>query len=652
MLTMSAKHRRTLGLLTLGLAAYLACGFGRWILLCTSNHYFQQGLQNLAILELVRILNRYALVFAACAVGILTASALARIARRWLAGVLLHIEVVEHRRLHALGASIGIVIFFTGLAGLFGYEAIIASALITPLHLMPLHDLARGIYMFFFRLGLLKLLFFTVLYSGIAALIVGGGTFLLARCSLLRSLSERNRIWVDSPWLRAAVAFQLLCLVTLNAWSWVGARQQASSDQPNVVLISIDTLRADHLETYGCTRKTAPNIERLAAKGIVFSNAYAQAPWTLPSMASVHTGLYPYGHAALSWNTKVHEEMTTIAEALKNSSYLTIGVISIPWLSRAHGFAQGFDVFDQSEPGGNPDAVLDQALTDRAIRYLRSYGKRKFFLWIHYLDPHYSYVRHPEYGYADQYAGLLSMVLKHEHLNRIKGQLSREDVRYILDVYDEEITSVDAAIGRLLQGLLDLGLEDRTVIVLIADHGEEFLERDKIGHGKTLYQELIHVPLVIAGAGNLTSGRLDINEAVETRSLGRTILNLCGAQKASFPGIDLLSSAKRGEGQIQGLVFSEGSYAEGEDSRRQAVVSLPWKLVRNLDDDSYEFYDLQEDRQEKENLFAGGNAEQRQVGAFLARELQAFGSGVRDPASPAALTEEHLEKLRSLGYIK
>jgi choline-sulfatase len=636
--------RRTLGLLALGLAVFLAWGVGRWILLCAANRYFQQGLRNLALLELMRILNRYALVFAGCAVGILAVTVLGRVARRFL-----RIEAGDPTRLHALGDSVSLLIFLTGLGGLFSYEASFVTALITP---PPLSQLPRELLNLFFRLGLPKgYLFFTALYGGFAAVTVCAGTFLLARLRLIRSLHEPSRTWAESIWLRGAGAALLLCLAGLNAWPWLGARR-ASSDRPNVVLISVDTLRADHLETYGYARETAPNIARLAERGVVFRNAYAPAPWTLPSMASVHTGLYSYQHAAMHWDARVSDELATLAETLKNNFYATIGVLSIPWLSAAHGFAQGFDVFDQSEPGGDPDAVSSPALTQKAMRYLKLYGKKKFFLWIHYLDPHYSYVRHPEYGYADQYDGLLPAVLEHEHLNRVKGRLSTADLRYILDVYDEEISFTDAAIGRILQALRELGLADHTIVVLTADHGEEFLERDKIGHGKTLYQELIHVPLVIAGAIPTAFRGLDSNKAVETRSLGRTILNLCGARRAVFPGVDLLEQPKGDEPQTQGLVFSEGSYAEGEDGRRQAVISLPWKLIRSLDDGSYELYDLRDDRQEKRNLFAGGNAEQREAGALLARELQAFGSGVRSRVRPAAPTEEEIRKLRSLGYLK
>jgi arylsulfatase A-like enzyme len=641
--SLNARFRRILGLLALGLSVYLACGFSRWLFQCKTNRYFQQGLQTLAALELVNDLNRYSLMFAACAFGILTAIILARTARPWLARVLLRVEVVDHLRFRALATSFCLLIFFTGLAVLLGFEASLASASTTS---PSMSEVLRGILALFSPSSSLKgFLLLMVIYGGIATLFIGATTALLTRLPL-RSQGERTRMWLDSPWLRAVGTCELLLLATLNAWAWWGAR--AANDGPNVILISIDTLRADHLEAYGYARKTAPNIARLAATGVLFSNAYAQAPWTLASMASLHTGLYPHQHGALTFNTRIRDEATTLAEALKDINYFTIGITSAWFTTRSYGFAQGFDIFDQSQTAG-ADSVTGRGITDSAIRYLQQHRGRKFFLWIHYFDPHGDYVRHPTYGYANGYSGLLRSVLAPAHLNHVKDRLQAEDRQYVLDVYDEEIAYTDEAIGQLLQAVQKLDLLGRSIIVLTADHGEEFLERDKIGHGTKLYQELIHVPLIVAGITGVAFHSTE--EPVEIRSVGRTILNLCGASKVHFPGADLLTRQKSAEVQNRGVIFSEGSHAAGSDDRREAAINWGWKLIHNYDDDSYELYDLQEDRQERRNL-SRGTQDQQRIAVLLARELNGFRASVHAAATPIKLSEEELKRLRSLGYIK
>jgi arylsulfatase A-like enzyme len=642
---MKYKFRPILGLLTIGLTVYLAVGFSRWLLQCTAHRYFQQGLQDLAALELVIRMNRYGLAFAACALGIGIILFFAGVTRNWLSRALLRIEVVHKLRAHALVLSLGLLAFLTGLAAVLDFEASLASASTTS---PPLSEVIRGMLALFSRSSSLNgAMLFMLIYSCIACVFVCTATIALSHWRVF-SQGERTNTWIGSPLLCVVGSCELFLLVALNTYAWWGARS-AASDGSNVILISIDTLRADHLQTYGYARKTAPNIAKLAAAGIVFTNAYSQAPWTLPSMASLHTGLYPYQHGALTLKAAIPDEVTTLAETFKNNSYFTIGVTSAWFASRAYGFAQGFDIFDESHIAG-ADSVTSQEITDATIRYLRHNQGKRFFVWVHYFDSHAKYIRHPKYGYADGYSGLLTSGLAPNRLNRVKDHLQPEDRQYILDVYDEEITFIDEAIGRLLQALQDMGLTDRTVIVLTADHGEEFLERGNIGHGTRLYEELIHVPLAIVGDKTVSFHCKE--EPVETRWVGRTILDLCGLRKNHFPGIDLLQSPKGSEHRDSGLIFSEGSHAEGSDGRLDAAVTPGWKLIHSLENGSYELYDLQEDHQERHNLFLAGTQEQRQVGAFLARELNRFRSGTRAAAKSTMPNREELDRLRSLGYIR
>jgi arylsulfatase A-like enzyme len=641
---MHERYGRAIGLLTLGLSIYLACGFVQWVLFCTANGYFRQGLKTLAAFELVNQLNRYALMFAACVVGTAIMILLSRKARPWLARVLLNAEVADTRPVSVLLTSFNLLIFFTGIAIVVGIEASTPFVSTTP---RSFSDLLRGILALFSSSSSLTAAYRLLLTcGGIAILFFCGAAAMLSHCRC-RPFTKGTRRWVQSRWICLFGILELLFLAALNGWSWRGAGGEGRRN-PNVILISVDTLRPDHLETYGGLRKTAPHIAGLSARGFVFSNAYAQAPWTLPSLASLHTGLYPYLHGAEAFNRAMRVEETTLAEAMKDNSYFTVGVTSAWFASRVYGFAQGFDIFDQSQVSGS-DSVTSRRVTEAAVRYLKQNSGRKFFLWVHYYDPHSDYMRHPEYAYADWYTGLLPSALGPSYLDHIRNRLGTEDQRYLLDVYDEEITFTDAAIGQLLQALGEMKLVDNTIIVLTADHGEEFMDHNGIGHGKNLYDETIRVPLVIAGATPPIHRQLDLNTPVETRSLGRTILNMCGAYSTPFPGTDLLA---QGQGsQNRPLAFSQRSSYQGK-ATNEAVISAGWKLIHNLVADSYELYDLRQDRHEKLNLFPGSNEAQQNAGAALAGQLKGFGIGASKSARPAKLTEEELKRLRSLGYLK
>jgi arylsulfatase A-like enzyme len=250
----------------------------------------------------------------------------------------------------------------------------------------------------------------------------------------------------------------------------------------SIVLITIDTLRADHLEAYGYQRATAPNIADLASDGTLFENAISEAPWTLPSISTLVTSLYPSRHGVQRTMSFLTPEAWTVGEALSGVGYRTTGVTSFKWVGPRRGFAQGFDHFELAIGSGR-FTVSSGPLTDRAIHRLRALAagpdpeqvKRPFLLWVHYFDPHINYVRHPEYEFAEGASGPFERDvrlprLKHRHK---AGRLNRTDVAYIEGVYDEEISHVDTHVGRLLSEVSRLGLDDDDVIALTAGRGGE-----------------------------------------------------------------------------------------------------------------------------------------------------------------------------------
>lgn len=417
-------------------------------------------------------------------------------------------------------------------------------------------------------------------------------------------------------------------------------------DRPNIVFITIDTLRADHLSCYGHERPTSPAIDGLAETGVLFEDALSQAPWTLPSMASLHTSLYPSEHGANKADRPMRQGLDTLAEVLRNEGYRTLGVVSHWFVSERFGFDQGFEHFDDGHVLGH-EGLSSERLTRAALEATEQPSDRPTFLWVHYFDPHFTYVRHRRFDFAGRYRGRLGDRLEVGELGEQAESLQSEDLDYIRDVYDEEIAHTDAWIGELLEGLRHrLDPERPTIFVLTADHGEYFLERGRFDHGGDVYRELVHVPLVIGGdlPEGLRGSR--VQGAVETRSVTRTLASLAGANVEFFSGQDLLDPAFEHTPS-----FVEGNYAFSE-GRQIAVVRDGWKLIRDLDDGFLELYDLRTDPSETVDRIDDTDGDLRMTLVELEAELGRFGESIGEGGPQLELTEEELEHLRSLGYIK
>ena len=425
----------------------------------------------------------------------------------------------------------------------------------------------------------------------------------------------------------------------------------APRPQPNIVLITIDTLRADHLGSYGYPRPSSPSIDRLAESGLLFERALAAAPWTLPSMASLHTSLYPPEHGAIGARTPLPDDLTTLAESLQGAGYHTTGFVTHVFVSRRYGLAQGFRAFDESLVQGH-EAVTSEELTANALGYLRRLGSEPFFLWVHYFDPHFSYVRHPEFDFVEADAspdrfGYEELLVAEPALRdgAVPDPFSVETVE---SIYDEEIAFTDAAIGRLLEGIEGLDLDRPIVTALTADHGEYFMERGRFGHGRDVYDELLHVPLIISGDIDETLKGRRVPEAVEVTSLAYTLAELGQVEDNPFQGRDLLAVNDR----ERRIVFSYGCYAWGSDERKIMVESEGWKLIRHLDDGRFELYDVGRDPQELENQWdqetGTAGATKNALRAALDESAQSQGG----QAPSIDLAPEEIERLEALGYVQ
>jgi arylsulfatase A-like enzyme len=439
-----------------------------------------------------------------------------------------------------------------------------------------------------------------------------------------------------------------------------GAR--AAAAPPNVVLIVVDTLRADGVGCYGASRDTTPAIDELASEGVRFQRAYSTAPWTMPSVGSMFTGTYPGTCRSTGTWGPLPDDMLTLAEVLREEGYATAGIISHFLLGSRFNFNQGFEIFIESEANvkNMHDHVSTEGVTRRALEVLRQFSAKggPFFLFAHYFDPHYNYKRHREYGFAAAGAGRLDGSQPIEKIRQMLPDMTGEETAFLRSLYDEEVRHTDFGIGLLTDALRKLGLYENSIVVVVSDHGEEFLEHGWLGHTKTLYEELVHVPLVIKAPGRGRPGSV-IDDRVSLVSLTPTILDLAGldipGQKyhgASFAG---LMDGESREGPS--YVLCEADFNStlpddiGKETNKKAIVGKDYKLILDVRSGNVELFDLGKDPREEHNLAAKRPEAVERLLPVLEKMVRAAGL----PASPprrSKLSSEEVERLRSLGYIR
>jgi arylsulfatase A-like enzyme len=431
----------------------------------------------------------------------------------------------------------------------------------------------------------------------------------------------------------------------------------------NVVLISLDTLRPDHLSCYGHARETSPTIDALAARGVRFADASSAAPWTLPSHATMFTGLYPSRHGVKDYSHRLPAERVTLAEILREHAFQTFAVINT-WNIADPRFEifQGFEPADvhyvhETVPGPGGSKVVENTGAEVA-RVARAWlaGRdraRPFFLLAHFYDAHTDFTPAPEDRAAlvGPYSGKLDGSTAQLLAIRAQGvRLGADDLRYLRELYDAEIRGLDRVLGGLFDFLEEEGLARETLIVLTSDHGEEFQEHGGLLHGRTQYEELLRVPLVLAGPG-IPRGRV-VDQPVSLVDLLPTILGRLGiAPPPDLDGLDL-APAWEGARLPERLLFGEADHnnvVAGKqviDVRRMARLGHE-KLHLERDTGRTRLYDLARDPREQHDLASG--APERV--AFLQGALARFLDGaVAGETSGAELSEDELELLRELGY--
>ena len=459
----------------------------------------------------------------------------------------------------------------------------------------------------------------------------------------------------------------------------VRAASAASAERPNIIYITIDALRADHLGTYGYENAKTPNIDAFAAEGAVFEQANSQAPWTFPSFASQFTSLYPSDlnlstdnrHISLMYSRFLDPSHVTMAEAIQAAGYRTQAIVTNPWLRPEFGFAQGFEGFTQVDDArmfhfskmsdmslvtvarqmpalyslirnaytaitGNPGEPLvwdvrADRVTEEAVSWLRTNQDAPFFLWIHYVDPHYPFDPPPDFRptvdnvTAERLAYLSSY--NEEDVYTGRARLRPEDKAAIIELYDGEIAYTDLYMGKLFDEIDAMGLRDNSLVILSSDHGDEFWEHGGYQHGQSLYDELIRIPLIMRGPGIQPGSRLAAD--VQHIDLLPTLVAVAGGTiPKEVKGRSLLPVLQATSGSEEVYNFAEALFLTEE---KKTVRGQGYKLIYAPYSQQVELYDLRNDPGEQQNLADSDPAQAERLERELQTWLESTGSALGDP---------------------
>ncbi len=445
---------------------------------------------------------------------------------------------------------------------------------------------------------------------------------------------------------------------------------------PNIVLIVVDTLRADRFGAYGNTRGLTPFCDSLAARGYVFQHAYSQCSWTNPSVASIVTSRYQSQHGIITFESVLADSEVTLAEELKKRGYQTGFFSANGLISKRMHFDQGYDAFKSllvKGPGAPPEERLPERtarINQEAMTWLDGLAQSPnksapVFLHMHYMEPHHPYAPLPE-GLAHVANGGMPASVERANSTAFFGHLvplEPDVLQNLKDVYDAEVFSVDMGIRALFKDLEQRHILDNAVVVLTADHGEEFKEHGLIGHEKSLYEEVVHVPLIVLVPGH--SEHKDIDQVVGLTDVAPTLVDMAGGTLSpTFEGHSWKSilapemrsgwfaSSNGAPPPGPGVAYTELIKGQERDEKRftphqHAVIAGKHKLIVGLHDE-HEYYDLTADPGE---LNANALSESDRT------QLLAMYDNIRNQAKENAaprdkqlLDADTKERMRQLGY--
>lgn len=420
-----------------------------------------------------------------------------------------------------------------------------------------------------------------------------------------------------------------------------------------LVLISIDTLRPDHLGAYGHVRKTSPNLDALGARGVVFEDASTTAPWTLPAHSSMLTGFYPEQTRARTIQEVLAENIPTIAETLVDAGYRTAGLGNVIWFRPYRGLNRGFEKWELHPEDESAEGAAEH-ITDFGIEFLEQSAGERSFLFLHYFDVHSPYHSRPAFeraflpsDFRDK-SKVDGTTMQLGLLGKGHGEFSEQEREETRKLYDAGILQLDDELGRLFRFIDERFGYDDTLVIVTSDHGEAFFEHGKFTHGQDQYQEQLRVPLIVRGGP--VPGGLRVDSPTSIIDIAPTIFAAARvAPRSAVPGVDLASYWKAPTTvRDDRVLFSQSAPGPDKDVIRM-VRRGRLKLIINVETGQRELYDVEADPTEHEDL--------SRVRPELAGELYALMDRFFDrpderQPNTLELDPETVERLRKLGYIE
>ena len=438
------------------------------------------------------------------------------------------------------------------------------------------------------------------------------------------------------------------------------------ANAPDIVLVSIDSLRYDHLGCYGYAKPTSPTIDRLAREGVRCEAAVSTTSWTLPAHAAMFTGLFDSAHGLVDNGSKLADGQRTLAEVLHDAGYQTVGFFGGPYLHPAFGLAQGFERYTSCMSAAVDEANVQEQSSDSRSQMFRditgprtldevkhwlpAIDRRPLFLFVHLFDVHYDY--NPPQEYVDMfdpdYAGHLDA---HDlpHNAAINAHMPPRELEHLTALYDGEIRFTDHVLGEIFDALATTGRLEHALVIVTADHGEEFFEHGGKGHQRSLFDEVVRVPLIVHWPGHFEAGRV-VREQVRLVDLMPTLLSIAGvAERPPMQGRDI-GALLRGEQLAPAPALCELLVDRGEIRALRTDAS---KVIRYKDGKLVFAFDLVRDPHEEETLAPDSSVVREELGELgrvldeIARFKKNAGPRIEaiDPGSDIG------RKLRALGYL-
>ena len=537
-----------------------------------------------------------------------------------------------------------------------------------------------------------------IVYIYFSAIFICFAVFMLLYFLVPNLLSK-----IKGPLLKLPLISIILCLFLNNTSNGYANSDQMniSINRPNILLIVMDTIRVDHMSCFGYHKKLTPHIDNCAQDAFIYKKAYSTASWTLPSVASILTGTYPGYHGAHRAKTskkhspmnKLDEKKVTIAESLKQVGYNTAGIVSCTFLTKGFGLHQGFNYFDDRVPSylftlstfgvlrflncffplidylsskGYYGYKVATQVNKSALSWLEKNGKMTpFFLFLHYFDPHHPYLPEKLGTAKENVPDKIRKIYRRENANYVKMEhgiiypvfwgkkpLLHDEKKYLVHNYNREIALLDEKIGEIFAKLKEMDIYDHTLIIITADHGESFGEHNLMLHGVSLYQDNIHVPLIIKyPLDDKKKGVIDY--PVSLSGIVPTILSYLSIEIPDYiQGSPFIS---RNQQKIIAQNFRDPSWNQRERTKRfdQDLISLivdDYKYIKSIGGED-KLFNIKEDSKESKNLIR----KKTRIAENLKRALERYIKDLRlfeIKGETAEMNQGLMQNLKALGYIQ